>query len=106
MQVSDWPNLLPEKAQPDHMLFEQKQEETSDKLLTRAPAHSLLSTMHRCVFSYNSANVLLSTPVFVPGIYSVSISTPSPSGEFNNLQKPQQIFYSTPELSAMAEDTA
>lgn len=84
MQVSDWPDLLPEKAPPDQLLLEQKQEEASDESLTRAPA--IPSSPHPCVFSYNSAKVYPSTPALAPGIYSVSISTPSPSGDFNNLQ--------------------
>lgn len=45
--VLNWPDLLPEKVQPDQMLLEQKQEEESDESLMRAPA--IPSSPHPCV---------------------------------------------------------
>lgn len=54
------------------MLLVQKQEAASDELVMRVPA--IPSSPHLCVFSYNSANVSLSTPALAPGIYSVSVT--------------------------------
>lgn len=95
--VADRLDLLPEKASPDQMLLEQKQEVAYDELLMRVPA--IHSSPPPRLFCYNSAKVSLSTPVLTPGIHPVSVSNPSPSGDFNILQKSHKICYPIPEFS-------